>query len=145
MALFVETVVFLLATAMAVAAGMRIADPFSVSPWLMPLVVGSATAIVTLILLASELRLRIHEKARAVQHDGSASPSIPRIAGWLMLTTAYAVLTPIFGFEWTTVVFLLVALQLFGRASLLTSICTAVVMAGILPVVFRHVFHAIVP
>jgi hypothetical protein len=144
MALFVEAVVLLLATAMAFTAGTRIAQPIGLSPWLMPLVVGSITAIVTAIVLVSEIRQRIRDKT-SPQQTTSESPTVVRVAGWLLLTTVYAVATPIFGFEWSTVVFLLIALQIFGNANLWTTVGTAIAVAGVLPLVFRHVFHAIVP
>jgi hypothetical protein len=144
--LIVPALVFVIAVAMSAIAAARIAAPFATSAWLMPLVVSMAMAIVSAVLVIGDI---VSRRALAAGHASSAveaARSTPaRVAGWIALSAGYAIVTPQVGFEAATVVFLVLALKVFGGASWRLTLPVAVAMAFVVPFVFRQVFSALVP
>jgi hypothetical protein len=149
MALAVEVISLLLGAAMVASSLAYMTAPASTSPWLMPLLVGSGIVVVSLALLASEFVGRRAGMAalNAIPADGTDfSQSTPLIViTWLVLSTGYALIVPLIGFELTTFVFLVIALKLFGRTSWRVILLSAAAVSLVLPLVFRHLFYTLVP
>lgn len=147
MALIVEALAFVVAVAIAVTAVVQMSGPISTSPWLMPLLVGVAMAVVSGALAVPEIRAR--RLAVPAPPPGAdeeqVHPGVPRVAGWLALSAGYAIAVPLTGFEWATIVFLVIALRLFGAAGWKTVVAVSLAVALLIPLVFRHVFFTLVP
>ena len=146
MPLIVPALVFVIAVAMGATAAARIVPPYATSGWLMPLFVSAAMALVSAALVVREIVSRKAVLAGLAPTATDATKSTPgRVAGWIALSAGYAIVTPQVGFEWATVVFLILALKLFGGASWRLTLVVAVAMAFLVPLIFRHVFSALVP
>jgi hypothetical protein len=145
--LIVPALIFVIAVAMGTAAGTRIAPPFGTSAWLMPVVVSVAMALVSAALVIGEIVLRNASPVGNVPSVAeAATKSTPaRVAGWVALSAGYAIVTPQVGFEWATLIFLILALKVFGGAPWRLTLPVAVAMALLVPLVFRRVFSALVP
>jgi hypothetical protein len=144
--LIVSTLVLVIAVAMGATAGARIVPPFATSAWLMPLFVSVAMALVSAVLVIGEIVSRRAAPAGRTPTAAAAAKSTPaRVAGWIALSAGYAFVTPHIGFEWATVVFLIIALKVFGGTSWRLTLLVAVAMALLTPLIFRHVFSALVP
>jgi hypothetical protein len=144
--LIVPALVLVIAVAMGATAGARIVPPFATSAWLMPLFVSAVMALVSAALVISEIVLRRTVPAGRAPTAVEAAKSTPaRVAGWIVLSAGYAIVTPQIGFEWATVVFLILALKVFSGASWRLTLPVAAVMALLVPLIFRHVFSALVP
>jgi hypothetical protein len=146
MSLIVPLLIFVIAVALALMAGARISAPLATSAWLMPLVVTSAMALVSAAIVIRE----ILERRAAVASAAGTTADAPYttgawVAGWIALSAGYATVTPLVGFEWSTVVFLVVALKVFGGASWRLTLAVAVAMALVVPLVFRRLFFTLVP
>ena len=146
MSLIVPIVVFAIAVAMGATAGARIAPPYATSAWLLPLFVSIAMALVAAVLVIGEIVQKAATAWASPDAPAETARSTPaRIVGWLALSAGYALVTPKVGFEWATVAFLILALKAFGGASWRLTLAIAVTMALMVPLVFRHVFSALVP
>jgi hypothetical protein len=149
MALAVELVSLLLGAAMVASSLVYMAAPASTSPWLMPLLVGGGIVVVSAVLLASDLfgRSRAVAADAEIPADGTdfSQSTILTVLIWLALSTGYALVTPLAGFELTTFVFLIIALKIFGRTSWPVILLSAAGVAIVLPLVFRHLFYTLVP
>ncbi|MGH8612360.1 MAG: tripartite tricarboxylate transporter TctB family protein [Gammaproteobacteria bacterium] len=148
MASIIEIVALFVALGMGAMAATRLADPVATSPWIVPLIVSSAIALVSIALLIGEVRDRLKRRAKRLGADAVLllPRSTPmRVAGWLALSSGYGVATPLIGFEWATAIFLPVALRTFGRPSWAWTIGLTAGMALLLPLVFRYVFQSLVP
>jgi hypothetical protein len=144
--LIVPALVFVIAVAMGATAGARIVPPFATSAWLMPLFVSVAMALVSAALVIGEIVSRRAVSAGRAPTAAEAARSTPaRVASWIALSAGYAIVTPQIGFEWATVVFLILALKVFSGASWRLTLPVAAVMALLVPLIFRHVFSALVP
>ncbi len=148
MAFFVEIVALLGALGVGVISAIRLGHPVAVSPWLFPLIVSSAIAMVSIALLVGEVRGRL--RARAQPSETDTFPLLPRstparVVGWLALSGGYGIATPLIGFEWATTIFLPVALRTFSGASWVWTISLTAGMALVLPLVFRYWFQSLVP
>jgi hypothetical protein len=144
--LIVPALVFVIAVAMGATAAARIAPPFATSAWLMPLFVSMTMALVSVALVVGEIVSRRAVAVGRAPPTVEAAKSTPaRVAGWIALSAGYAVVTPQVGFEAATVVFLILALKVFGGASWRQTLLVAVAMAFLVPLIFRHVFSALVP
>lgn len=129
-------------------AATRLADPVATSPWIVPLILGVAIALVSIALLIGELR---HRRGRHAKRPGAdvvlrlpgSTPT--RVVGWLALSGGYGVAAPLIGFEWATAIFLPLALRTFSRASWAWTMGLTAGMALLLPLVFRYVFQSLVP
>lgn len=129
-------------------AATRLVDPVATSPWIVPLVLSAAIALVSVALLIGEVRDWHQRHAR--QSGADVVPRLPgstpaRVVGWLALSGGYGVAAPLIGFEWATAIFLPLALRNFSRASWAWTIGLTAGMALLLPLVFRYVFQSLVP
>jgi hypothetical protein len=136
------------ALGMGAMAATRLAAPVATSPWIVPLILSSAIALVSLALLIGEVRDRHRRRAKRTETD--VVPQLPRstrtrVVGWLALSGGYGVVAPLIGFEWATAIFLPLALRTFSRASWAWTIGLTAGMALLLPLVFRYVFQSLVP
>jgi hypothetical protein len=148
MALITPAFVFVIAIAMCATAAVQLTPPLVTSAWLFPLFISAAMAIVSAVLLVGEVAQRRAIAAEsgppgAPTDTGRATPA--RVTGWLALSAGYAIVTPQVGFEWATAVFLVFALKVFGGASWRLTLPVALGMAMVVPLIFRHVFSALVP
>jgi len=144
--LIVPALVLVIAVAMGAIASARIVPPFATSAWLMPLFVSVAMVLVSAALVIGEIVSRRAVLAGRASIAAEAAKSTPvRVAGWIALSAGYAIVTPHIGFEWATVVFLMLALKMFGGTSWRLALLVAVAMALLMPLIFRHVFSALVP
>lgn len=147
-AFIIEIVALLAALGVGTMAATRLAAPVATSPWIVPLIVCSAIVLVSIALLAEEVRDWLKKHAARHAADSVLPPprSTPaRVAGWLALSGGYGVATPSIGFEWATAIFLPVALRTFSRASWPLTIGLTACMGILLPLVFRYVFHSLIP
>lgn len=129
-------------------AATRLADPVATSPWIVPLILSAAIALVSIVLLIGEVRE--WRQRRTKRHGADVVQKLPgstrtRVVGWLALSGGYGVVTPLIGFEWATAVFLPLALRTFSRASWAWTIGLTAGMALLLPLIFRYVFQSLVP
>jgi len=149
MALAVEVISLLLGMGMVASSLSYMTAPASTSPWLMPLLVGAGIAVISLVLLASELVGRRTAMAAPddIPADGTdfSQSTLPTVLTWIALSSGYAVTTPLLGFEATTFVFLVIALKLFGRTSWRVILLSAAGVSLVLPLIFRHLFYTLVP
>jgi hypothetical protein len=146
MPLIVPALVFVVAVAMGTTATGRIMPPYATSGWLMPLLVSVAMALVAAALVIREIVSRRAVPAGSAPAAIDPAKSTPwRVAGWIALSAGYAIATPQVGFGWATVVFLILALRVFGGASWRLALPVAAAMAILVPLIFRHVFSALVP
>lgn len=148
MAFVIEIVALVVALAMGAMAAIRLAAPVATSPWIVPLILSTAIALVSIALLVAEVRDWLKRRAERPRADavlvlGKSTPA--RVAGWLALSGGYGVATPLIGFEWATAIFLPVALRTFSSASWPLTIGLTAGMGILLPLTFRYVFQSLVP
>jgi hypothetical protein len=146
--LIVVSIIFIGALAMTIESVRLLQGPLSTSAGLFPLIVSVAMLLVAgLVIIGDVRRLR-----SATGSDGSAPETLTGnrrefklLAAWVALGTFYALATPAVGFEIATFVMLAVALKFFGKASWPVIATVPIAVALILPFVFRHVFHTLIP
>lgn len=146
--LIVVSTILIGALAMTVESVRLLRGPLSTSAGLFPLIVAIAILVVAgLVIMGDVRRLR-----SATGPDGPASETLTgdrrdfkRLAAWTTLSILYAVATPMVGFEIATFVMLTVALKFFGKASWPVVATVPIAVALILPFVFRHLFHTLIP
>lgn len=147
MSIAVEAIILVVALAMAVQSVAYLREPLISSPGILPLFVAIVIVSMTLSLLVSDLRkegFRL-DKLRSAFRLGGTRDTVLRVLGWLALSVGYAVATPLTGFEWATASFLLAALYLYARLAWWKILTTAAGIALGIPLVFRYVFHTIIP
>jgi Tripartite tricarboxylate transporter TctB family len=122
--------------------------PLSTSAGLFPLIVAVAMLLVAgLIIIGDVRRLRsaVGPAAPAPEALTGNRGEFKLLGAWVALAALYAVATPIVGFEIATFVMLTIALKFFGKASWPIIATVPIAVALILPFVFRHVFHTLIP
>lgn len=147
MTVLVQAIIFVVASAMAVQSVFYLQEPFIRSPGILPLLVALAMAVLAAGLLIGEIRngaVSLSAARRYFAVPDNRAKAL-RTAGWLSLSTLYAVATPQIGFAWATLAFLVVALAVFAKLAWWKVLILAVAIATIVPVIFRYVFFAIVP
>lgn len=147
MSVFVQAIIFVVASLMAIQSVLYLREPIITSPGILPLVVSVAAALLAGALLVGDflsgaVSLR---RIRRMFVGPSIRDRAMRTTGWLVLASGYAVATPVVGFMLATLVFLLIALVVFARLVWWQAAIAAIAIATIVPLVFRYVFFAIVP
>ena len=147
MAAIVELVILVVAVAMAIQSIGYLTTPIVTSPGILPLIVSAAMATIAGALLAAEFARGDASVSRlsGCMRSPEFRQRATRATGWLMLATLYSVATPIVGFTWSTIVFLAIALTIFGRLVWWRTAISAIAMATLIPIAFRTLFHTIVP
>jgi hypothetical protein len=146
--LVVVSGIFVAALAMLIASLRLFGGPLSTSAGLFPLIVAVATLLVAGLVIIGDVH-----RLRNASGPGTPAPEtlsgdrrdFKLLAAWVALAALYAIATPIVGFEIATFVMLAVALKVFGKASWLVIATVPLAIALILPFVFRHVFHTLIP
>jgi hypothetical protein len=144
--------VFVAAVAM-MAASFRLLDgKLATSAGLFPLIVSAAMIVVSALILIGDVRRLRHSEVSGSVHEAPAPETLTGeraqfklLAGWIALASAYAIATPLVGFEVATFVMLTAALKVFGKASWPIVLTVPIAVALILPFVFRYVFHTLIP
>lgn len=147
MSFIVQAVILLAASVMAVQSVAYLKPPIVTSPGILPLLISVAAALMAGALMVADLaRGTVRPRAMAeLWRNPQTRRTALRTSAWLALATGYAVLTPVIGFTWATLAFLLVALRMFGELAWWRVAAIAVPVAVVVPLVFRHVFFTIVP
>lgn len=128
-----------------------LSGPIATSSGLFPLIIAALMACVSALIVLGDVR-RIFRARSSGGSDIMAAETLtgsPRqfalLGGWVLLGIAYAVATPLVGFEIATFVMLTVALKLFARASWTVIAIVPIAIALTLPFIFRHLFHTLIP
>lgn len=147
MTILVLLVIFFGALFMATETIGYLTQPIVTSPGILPLLVFGAAAAISGVMLILEFMRGNASTSRGL--EALKSPGFRRHAaksiGWLGLASGYAVATPVVGFTWATIVFLGIALPLFGRLVWWRTAIVAMAMAVLAPIAFRQLFFTIVP
>ena len=147
MAVVVQAIIFVAASLMAIQSAYYLREPIVTSPGILPLVVSVAAATIAGFLLVADFlggRVSLVPLRRMLTLQESRTKAA-RTAGWLGLASAYAITTPVIGFTWATMGFLVIALKVFARLAWMRTVVIAVAIATIVPLFFRYVFFSLVP
>lgn len=124
------------------------------SSGLLPLLITAVISTLCIVILLQDLTAR-RRISRASGEPPVAGPPPETLIGgpaefrrlglWLLLSSGYALLTPVLGYETATAIALAIALFTFGKASWPVVLAVTAGVTLLLPMIFRHVFFTLVP